>query len=81
MDKEHGPVDEYDEEEVIDEEEAKDEFDELFGDEDEEENDADKKKHKKKDELDEIYEQSLGHPEEDIYATEDFERFDEDLED
>ncbi len=57
------------------EDEEKDLVDELFGDEDEEK----KKKLKEckpKDEFDELYEQSKG-TDEDIYATEDFERFDD----
>lgn len=46
--------------------------DELFGDDEEEE----EKPKKKKDELDEIFEQDKGSGE-DIYATADFERYDD----
>lgn len=66
--------DEYSEDEEEKKPEKKDIVDEIFGDEDEE---AEKKKKKKKDELDEIYEKSLGNSEEDIYATEEFERYDD----
>jgi hypothetical protein len=53
----------------------KDEVEELFGD--DEMIPEKKEKKKKKDELDEIYEKNQGDPEEDIYATEDFERYDD----
>jgi len=53
----------------------KDLLDELFGDEDEEE-EKKVKKCKPKDEFDELYEQSKG-TDEDIYATDDFERYDD----
>jgi hypothetical protein len=54
----------------------KDEIEELFGDEDEDEQKRKKKKHK--DELDEIYEQSLGNPDEDIYASAGLDDYDDD---
>ena len=55
-------------------EKKKDEVAEIFEDEDEEE-EKHKKKCKPKDELDELFEQGNGSGE-DVYATDDFERFD-----
>ena len=68
--------DDVDEEEELEKKsrKKKDIVDELFGDEDEEE-EKKAKKCKPKDEFDELYEQGQGNPEEDIYATEDFERY------
>jgi hypothetical protein len=78
MDKEES-FDECDVPDMIEEEEKpkkeKSIEDELFEDEDEHEKEE-KKKCKKKDEFDELYEQAQGNSEEDIYATDEFERYD-----
>ena len=74
--KKKGEPEEEEDEEELDEEgkkkKKKDVIEELFG---EEEEDA-KKKRKRKDEFDELYDQSTGSGE-DIYATEEFERYDD----